>query len=195
MRSSDGTVSFPGFTPGAEVGGWDTWIFGKPVGAISQAHLGNHLMGEMVTGDPNCQAGHFDFDHDARPAIEKFAPILNATDPDLSRFAAHGGKLILFHGWSDPAIPPTNTIRYYESIKAKMGGVRRAKFVRLFMVPGMQHCFGGPEPSSFGGIAATRQPADPDTDLSAAVERWVEKGVPSEASKRRFTGGDTRAPV
>jgi Tannase and feruloyl esterase len=180
MRSRDGTVSFPGFTPGAEVGGWDSWIFGQKEGGSAQARFGTSFLSGIVTGDPNWQPGHFDFDRDALPVIQKFGPILNATDPDLGRFAAHGGKVILFHGWADPAIPPINTIRYYESIEARMGS-RRADFVRLFMVPGMQHCFGGPGPSSFGGIAAARPPADSDTDLSAAVERWVEKGVAPDA--------------
>jgi Tannase and feruloyl esterase len=48
------------------------------------------------------------------------------------------------------------------------------------MVPGMQHCLGGPGPSSFGGIAAAKQPPDPETDVSAAVERWVEQGIAPE---------------
>jgi hypothetical protein len=181
MHSRDGSVSFPGFTPGAEVGGWDGWIFGQKIGDSVQVRYGTSFMSGIVTGDAHWQPGHFDFDREALPVIRKFGPILNATDPDLSRFAAHGGKLILFHGWADPAIPPMNTLRYYESIKAKMGASRRAEFVRLFMVPGMQHCFGGPGPSSFGGIASARQPPDPNSDLSAAVERWVEQGVAPEA--------------
>jgi hypothetical protein len=180
MHSRDGTVSFPGFTPGAEVGGWDAWILPPTAGTTAQVRFGTSFMRGMVTGDSNWQPGHFDFDRDARPVIQKFAPTLNATDPDLRRFAAHGGKLILFHGWADPAIPPANTIRYYESIKARMGGSRRAGFVRLFMVPGMQHCFGGPGPSSFGGIASARRPPEPDADLSAALEQWVEKGIAPE---------------
>jgi feruloyl esterase len=186
MHSRDGAVSFPGFTPGAEVGslpgsGWDGWIFGPKPGASTQARFGVGFMQGMVTGDARWQPGEFDFDHDAEPVIRKFGPILNATDPDLSRFAAHGGKLILFHGWADAAIPPASTIKYYESIKDKIGGTKRAEFVRLFMVPGMQHCFAGPGPSSFGGIAPAVQPSDPNTDLSAAVEQWVEKGIAPES--------------
>jgi hypothetical protein len=181
MRSRDGTLSFPGFTPGAEVGSWEGWIFGKELGGSAQARFGTGFMSAVVLGDASWRPGHFDFEHDARAVIEKAAPILDATDPDLSRFAARGGKLIMFHGWADPAIPPLSTIHYYESIGTKMGGGRRAQFVRLFMVPGMQHCFGGPGPSSFGGIAAAGDPPNPDTDLSAAVEKWVETGVAPEA--------------
>jgi len=140
-------------------------------------------MRAMVLGDTNWQPGSFDVDRDAQGIISKLAPVLNATDPDLSRFAAQGGKLILFHGWSDPGIPPLNSIRYYESVGTKMGEKHRGEFVRLFMVPGMQHCFGGPGPSGIGGIVAARQPADPGSDLSAAMERWVEKGVAPESVK------------
>ena len=75
------------------------------------------------------------------------AAVLNATDPDLSAFRERGGKLILFHGWSDAAIPAVNTINYYRSVVAKAGAKEAETFVRLYMVPGMQHCGGGPAPS------------------------------------------------
>jgi feruloyl esterase len=61
-----------------------------------------------------------------------------------------------------------------------MGVQRRSQFVRLFMAPGMQHCFGGPGPSVFGEHTAARQPPDPGSDLSAALERWVEGGAAPE---------------
>jgi hypothetical protein len=183
MHSADGKIAFPGFSPGAEVGGWDSWIFGKELGATAQGRFGEGFMRAMVLGDSNWQPGSFDVDRDAQGIINKLAPVLNATDPDLSRFAAHGGKLIVFHGWADPAIPPLNAIRYYASVGNKMGQKRRGEFVRLFMAPGVQHCFGGPGPSGFGGIVAARQPADPESDLSAAVERWVESGVAPESVK------------
>jgi hypothetical protein len=181
MHSTDGRVAFQGFTPGAEVGGWDNWIFGKEVGATAQARFALGFMRGMVLGDANWQPGSFDFDRDAHAVIDRLAPILNATNPNLGRFAAHGGKLILFHGWADPAIPPLNSVRYYTAIGTAMGAQRRGEFVRLFMAPGMQHCFGGPGPSGFGGIAAAIRPEDPSDDLSAALEKWVESGVAPEA--------------
>jgi pimeloyl-ACP methyl ester carboxylesterase len=180
MHSRDGRVSFPGFTPGAEVGGWDKWIFGERIGDSNQARFGWNFMSAMVKADPHWQVDGFDFDREGRAAIDKLAPLLNATDPDMGRFAARGGKLIMFHGWADPAVPPLHTVRYFESIGVKMGAAQRKQFVRLFMVPGMQHCLGGPGPSSFGGIAAAKQPPDPETDVSAAVERWVEQGIAPE---------------
>lgn len=182
-RTSSGTQLFPGFTPGAEVGtvpglGWDGWIFGPAAAGGTQGRFSTNFMRSVVTGDDNWQPGNFDFDRDA-PLIERFGPILNATDPDLSRFAARGGKLILFHGWADAAIPPLNTINYFDSVGTKMGP-QREQFARLFMVPGMQHCLAGPGPSTFGGISAAVQPANPTGDLSAALEQWVEKGVAPE---------------
>jgi hypothetical protein len=91
-----------------------------------------------------------------RAADTKTAQALNATDPDLSRFAAHGGKLILYHGWNDPAISPLNTIQYYEQVQAKMGDEKTADFVRLYMVPGMGHCAGWFDHSKRAGIRRFR---------------------------------------
>lgn len=104
----------------------------------------------------------------------------NATDADLSRFAGRGGKLIMLHGWADAAVPPLNSIKYFDSVGARMGATKRAEFARLFMAPGMQHCFAGPGPSFFNGIAAAAQPPDPSNDLSAALEQWVEKAIAPE---------------
>src|SRR4029453_849162 len=90
-------------------------------------------------------------------------------DPDLDRMRRRGAKLIMYHGWNDPSISPLNTINYYESVVATVSknvGApdaegRTQEFARLFMVPGMLHCGGGPGPSSF--------------DMLAALEQWVEQ--------------------
>ena len=87
---------------------------------------------------------------------------------------ARGGKLILYHGWSDAAISPLNAIDYYRSVQAKMG-TKADGFVRLFMVPGMQHCGGGPGPSVFGQNGDG--PGDPERDIHAALKQWVEGGT------------------
>jgi feruloyl esterase len=89
---------------------------------------------------------------------------LNATDPDLSKFERRGGKLLLFHGWSDELISPLNTVEYYESVVKTMGAGRADGFLRLFMIPGMGHGLGaGPGPNNF--------------DMVEALEQWVEKGL------------------
>ena len=91
---------------------------------------------------------------------------MEATNPDLSAYKARGGKLLIYHGWNDGgsggAISPLNSIAYYESVLARMGP-RQEQWLRLFMVPGMAHCGGGPGPNQFPAIAA--------------MERWRESGV------------------
>jgi feruloyl esterase len=132
----------------------------------------------MVYEDPAWDLKTFDLNRDTKVADDKMARILNATDPNLKRFKERGGKLILYHGWSDAAIPAQNIIDYYQSVISKMGAKDAGTFVRLFMVPGMQHCSGGSGPNSFGqgGVAQ----GDPQRDIAAALERWVENGIAPE---------------
>ena len=86
----------------------------------------------------------FNVDRDLPIARQKTAPAIDAVNPNLSAFRSHGGKLILYHGWNDPAIPAVNTVNYYEEVIGSVGRANADSFVRLYMVPGMQHCFGGP---------------------------------------------------
>jgi len=102
----------------------------------------------------------FDLDRDM-PIINSKVGFVDAVDPDLSKFKAHGGKLLLYAGWSDTGITPENTVLYYENLKKKMGP--QDDFARLFMVPGMGHCRGGDGPNTF--------------DTIGAMEAWREKGV------------------
>jgi len=182
-HTSAGVRLYPGFPPGAEVGhpvpgmGWDGWVFGDVPGNSSQARFGKNFMRHFVTGDDKWELTSFDFDREPAQIDARFASILNATDPDLSGFAARGGKLILFHGMADAAIPFGSSIDYFDSVGKKMGAAKRDAFTRLFLAPGMQHCFAGPGPSAFGGNNPAEQPLDPNTDLSAALEVWVEQGA------------------
>ena len=105
----------------------------------------------------------FDFDKDVAAADEKFAALINATSPDLNAFKTRGGKLIMCHGWNDQLIPPLNSINYYSSVAKKLGAKETDDFLRLFMVPGMTHCSGGPGPNTF--------------DALGALEQWVEHGT------------------
>ncbi|MFC4312049.1 tannase/feruloyl esterase family alpha/beta hydrolase [Steroidobacter flavus] len=186
-HTSKGVRLYPGFPPGAEVGaplpgmGWDGWIFGQEPGGTGQGRFALNFMRYIVTGDEGWRVTAFDPDKDASTIDARFAPIFNATDPNLSRFAARGGKLILFHGMADPAIPVGSSIDYFESVGRKMGAPERDKVVKMFLVPGMQHCVGGPGPSIMGGLGAAVQPPDPSTDLSAALETWVEQGKAPES--------------
>src|SRR3989442_9480093 len=98
----------------------------------------------------------FNLDRDMKIAGEKAGADLAAGDPDLKAIKARGGKLILYHGWSDAAIPAGHVISYYESVQKKMGQKETSEFVRLYMVPGMQHCAGGAGPNAFGPAEAAR---------------------------------------
>ena len=149
-------VSYPGFPPGTEglPGNWDVWIT-NPNSAQSQ--FGNQFYGGFVLGDPKWDFRSFDFVKDVARTEAEWGPIMNSNNPDLSAFAKRGGKLILFHGWADAALPPLGTIQYYRSIQHKMGAEETQRFVRLFMAPGMMHCSGGPGPNDFDAIAAMEQ--------------------------------------
>jgi len=167
----------PGFAPGGEtgLGGWTGWILGMAPNKSAEYGFGTQAFANFVYDNPSWDYHTFQIGRDLKRADEKAGKALNATDPNLKAFRDRGGKLILYHGWSDAAIPPANTIQYYASLKAKMGSAKAESFARLFLVPGMQHCGGGPGPNSFGEYAGPR--GDPEHDIYQAVERWVEKGL------------------
>jgi feruloyl esterase len=184
----------PGFVPGSETGsgGWMTWITGaaEPTQAL-QYFFATQAFKNMVHENPDWDYKTFDLEKDGKLAFEKLGPILNATDPNLTAFKARGGKMIIYHGWSDAALPPEATIKYFESVVGKMGQRETNEFLRLYMVPGMQHCNGGPAPDSFGATV-TRGQSDADHDMTVALERWVEKGIAPDrviAAKRQMVDG------
>lgn len=178
-RTSRGKSIFPGFLPGGEVGsgagpgpagepslgGWEAWIVGEAPGVHHT--IQDAFFKFLVFEDPSWDWRSFDFDRDPRFAEEKLGAVVDAVDPDLSALRARGGKVVMYHGWSDPAIPPLASIRYYERVLAAVGRDETAGFFRLFMVPGMQHCAGGPGPNTF--------------DAVGALERWVEDGTAPDA--------------
>jgi feruloyl esterase len=112
---------------------------------------------------PNATLNDFDFERDV-PRLALTEVFFNVQNPDLRRFKARGGKLILYHGWDDIEIPPGFSLDYYETVTRTMGGPRATRdFFRLFMVPGMAHCRRG------NGADAI--------DYVGALARWVEDGV------------------
>jgi hypothetical protein len=113
------------------------------------------------------QLADFHFDQATFDAIKPMHAIYDATDPDLSKFAAAGGKLLLYHGWSDPHISPLNTIAYYTAMQKLMGNAKVSQFSRLFLFPGGYHCNGGDGPFGF--------------PLLSIIMKWVEGGeAPNE---------------
>jgi len=189
LRDSKGEQIFPGYMPGGEEGndGWKSGITGDGPGQGQISIFGLNYFRYMVFQNPAWEFRTVAAERALQIADEKTAQILNATDPDLRRFQARGGKLILYHGWSDPLIPGLGTVNYYDSVAAKMGLQETEAFIHLYMVPGMHHGYGGPGPNFFGqfdfatinpklqGVAAA---TDPHHNISSALEQWVEKGTP-----------------
>ncbi len=119
----------------------------------------------LVFKDASWNAGKLNSDSDIALADELDDGLLSATNPNLKEFFAHGGKLILYHGWTDPLIAPRNAIDYYKSVlRSNEAAVESS--VRLFMAPGMDHCAGGAGPTHF--------------DMTTALTDWVEHGKAPE---------------
>jgi feruloyl esterase len=127
----------------------------------NQAPSGVFDIVRIGLNDPNLDWQKFDLDKDM-PIIDKAIGYVDAVDPDLSKFKASGGKLLLTHGWADTGITPETTTWYYDSVLDKMGK-KQSDWLRLFMAPGMGHCGGGPGVNSFDSIGT--------------LEQWVEKGI------------------
>jgi feruloyl esterase len=184
-RTAAGEQIFPGILPGGEAGagGWSTWITGTDPGRGSHTTLGMPFLQNVAFENPGWDYRTFrwnhenGFDSDVDFIDKKLGPIFNNTNPDLSAFRAHGGKLIQYHGFADPDISPLNSINYYESAAQFNGGLDKTKsFYRLFMVPGMYHCNGGPGPNTFDSVKA--------------LEDWVERGsAPEQMIASHSTNG------
>jgi feruloyl esterase len=149
------------------------WVFGPSFGHSASA----------------VNFANFDFHHDVQTVDDQLAAVLNANSTDLGEFREHGGKLLMYHGWADPLIPSQSSINYFNALVANDShGFQQASFAangnpalartqsyaRLFMVPGMYHCSGGPGPNTF--------------DALTPLVTWVEKGVaPETIAATKFT--------
>jgi hypothetical protein len=118
---------------------------------------------------PSWKLEDFNFDRDYKrfsTGIQE--SLLNAGNPDMRRFDAAGGKMIIYQGWNDESVVPEKTIDFYELATRTMGGRHAIEtFFRLFMIPGMGHCTGGD-----GAFAI---------DYLSAMEAWVERGDAPES--------------
>lgn len=189
IADKDGVI-YPGQPFGDEQAGgagWPLWITGMgqltPVSGSAKAPsaqwaFGTEFFKYLVFNDSTWNYARYDLSK-ARADVAKAATILNADNIDLDRFTARGGKLILWHGWSDPALNALATIKYYQRATARSAAV--AARLRLFMLPGVVHCAGG---------------AGPDhADWPTAIADWVERGktpVRLVASKIGADGKPTR---
>jgi feruloyl esterase len=184
-RDSSGAQIYPGYVPGGEAvpGSWDRYVTGS--GPLTGRHfqLADGFL-KYVVGDLKVDFRTFNYDRDLPVALAKVGHSLDATDPNLGPLERRGAKLIVYHGWSDASIPPMNSVDYYESVVSHMGDranrdaalEKTQAFFRLFMVPGMNHCSGGPGTDNF--------------DMLTALEQWVEHGVaPARLVASHLTSG------
>jgi feruloyl esterase len=149
-----------------------------------------------VFNQPDWNWWKFDWGADVDTVNRHIAAVVDATSTDLSRFKAGGGKLLMFMGWQDPVGAPAEAVNYYEAVEARSdarsAGARREdtqRFLRLYMVPGMAHCAGGPGATNFSTATRDSEPpvSDAKHDMARALEAWVEHGTaPDELIATHF---------
>jgi feruloyl esterase len=171
-RTSADMQVYPGLSRGGE-GDW-VRLWSDPT------RLGGSWEGAyrfMVFDDPSWELRSLNFDRDPTLAKQKLGAVLDPDNPDLAPFARRGGKLIVYHGWGDDMVPSQVSVDYWTSVNSKMGESRASDFYRLFMIPGMAHCGGGPGADIlFHSEKANAVPLDPERDMLTALEQWVEQG-------------------
>lgn len=171
-----GEKIFPGFTPGSE----DAWT--GLVTNLNASGLATGYFANLVFENPDWDYRTFDFDSDMAYADQKVGALGNAIETDLTPVRKRKAKIIQYHGWNDQILQPPYSPEYYEAVAKDMGGFKKTqKFFRLFMVPGMIHCYFGPGASSFGGVGQQLPPKrDRLHDVQTALEAWVERGIAPE---------------
>jgi feruloyl esterase len=199
-KDSRGVPLFYGFPFGGEtaIGGWPRWLTGglkylgnldefqggvdvgdfeAPIEPSAYYGFGNGIMKYFVYNDPEWSYENYDYDRLVADS-QRVAQTLNATDPDLSAFRERGGKLLIYSGWSDAAAPADAVIGYYDEVMAH--DKTAAADVRLFMMPGVEHCFGGPGPSWVNFLDEIDSWAETGEAPDEVIAHWLdETGQPT----------------
>ena len=151
-----GKVLYEGhLMPGSELG-WAT------LGGPQPLTLGTSGMRNVVFQDKNWDYHQMNPATDIARAQKSDNGALYSGDPNLQPFFSHGGKLLMYHGWSDPQVNPLNSVIYYKNVLDTLGKEKAANSIELFMIPGMNHCQGGPGTDTF--------------DKMNVITQWVEDG-------------------
>src|SRR4051812_21257127 len=162
-----------------DAAGWPAWISGtaregQPPSPSLRYSFGTQLFKYIVFNDPDWDYTKYDLST-WKTDTQRTATYLNATNPDLSGFKSKGHKLLLWHGWADTGLSPLATIKYYDEVKAR--DPKADEFVRMFLMPGVLHCAGGPGPDN--------------ADWAAAIDSWVESGkAPDRIIAQKGTGAN-----
>jgi feruloyl esterase len=133
----------------------------------------------VILGDPDWdyRTTPVDFDHDVALADRSDLARVNASNSDISGYMRHGGKLILTGGWNNALVPAGAVVDYYKRVESRLGIGSTRRAVRLYMVPGMIECNGGPGTDTF--------------DMLGVMRRWVERGeAPNEVIASRVEHGN-----
>ena len=181
-RNTAGQLLWPGVERGADLGGLaGTLPF--PIATEQPKY--------WVYFDPNWDWKTLNFsNYEAffNKSVEAVGPMMATDNPDISAFKQRGGKVIMYHGWSDNLIMPQGTVRYYDRVKQTVSSPD--DFARLYMVPGMGHCGGGTGVNEFGQRASGTVPMQPKTDIFRALMAWSEKGqAPADITASRIVNG------
>jgi hypothetical protein len=173
-----GAQLLPGWPRGAELQ-LGTLVTGKEPFPVALTYYKLLVHG----GDPNWDWHTMDFPTEVGVARKFGADILNIPSDGLGTFFAHGGRLLMSHGWADGLIPASNSVKFYRELYAALPEAERQEQLRLFMVPGMNHCGGGEGATVW--------------DPLEVLEAWDQSGKPPEriVATRGGPGGPPGAPV
>jgi len=165
LKNSAGDTLYPAVIRGSEFEWGCSFVGTAPYNGYSYV-LSQEYFQNMVYEAPAWDFRSFNPDVDVPYADAKLADTLNGSSPDLDAFKARGGKLLVWHGWSDGLITPLATVEYYDALKSRYGNSALNGFTKLYMVPAFGHC-GSQGPAAF--------------DTLTPLRAWVEQGTVPKA--------------
>jgi hypothetical protein len=150
-----------------------------------------------VASNPDFEAAQRTLDRAMTKSGEPLTKWMDGKGTDIAPYFAHGGKMIVYHGWTDALVYPANSIVAYEGIRDRIGATEADNQLRLFMVPGMGHCGGGNGGNTFGQRDVPEAgKTDPTMHILLALQNWVEGGkAPDHLVATKYEGDNPAKPV